>query len=228
MSNTINNSMDYTSLFSSLPQTNSSSGSGLVGLATEFSSIRSGSYKKLVSAYYKKLGSEGTTEAVEKENKNLQLVAGNANSLKSAATELKKTDFATASEEEALGAVKKFVSAYNSVIDTADDVDRKGVLRNTVWMTNMMQKSAGLLSDAGITIGDDNKLTLNEAKWKEAGMSVKTTLFSGNNSLAEKLTYKATQITGAAGETYSNTASAYKPDGDYTKPSTSAMYETLM
>lgn len=228
MSNTIDTSMDYTSLFSSMPKTNDSSGSGLVGLATDFSSIRSGSYKKLLSAYYKKVASGDTKEANEKESKNLQLVAGNASSLKSAAEDLKKLDLSTASNDDVVKKLKEFVSAYNSVIDTADDVDKKGVLRNAAWMTNIVKKSEGLLSDVGITIGKDNKLTLDEEKWKEAGMSVKTTLFSGSNSLISKLAYKGTQITSAASEKQSNTASAYKPDGDYTKVNRQSIYDTLM
>ena len=148
--------------------------------------------------------------------------------MKSAAEDLKKLDLSTASDEDAIKKLKEFVSAYNSVVDTADDVDRKGVLRNAAWMTNIVKKSAGLLSDVGITIGKDNKLTLDEEKWKEAGMSTKTTLFSGSNSLISKLAYKATQITSSASEKQSNTASAYKPDGDYTKVNTQSMYDTLM
>ena len=58
MANTIDKSVlnqytmtDYSTLFNSLPKTDSSSGGGLVNLATEFQSIRSGSYGKLLSAY---------------------------------------------------------------------------------------------------------------------------------------------------------------------------------
>lgn len=54
---------DYSSLFNSLPKTSDSSGGGLVGLATEFNSIRSGSYGKLLGAYYKKMEKEGATES---------------------------------------------------------------------------------------------------------------------------------------------------------------------
>lgn len=230
MSNTINpKSLDVSSLFSSLPQTAVAKETlGLAGLATDFSSIRSGSYKKLVSAYYHKLGTEGKTQKLEKEEKNRKIVAANSNALRSAADELKRIDFTAVSQEEALGAVNKFISSYNAVIDTADDVNQKGVLRNTVWMSNMMRQSAGLLEDVGISIGDNNRLSVNEEKWKSAALAPKMTLFSGRNSMADKLIYKAAQITGAAGEGYSNTASAYKADGEYVKPSVNAMYETIM
>lgn len=228
MSNTINSSMDYSSLFSSLPKTSESSGGNLTTLATEFSSIRSGSYKKLLSSYYEKMKKEDTTEATKKENSNLQLVSGNATSLKDAASAVSKLDFSKDSAEDITKAMKTLVSSYNSVIDTADDVEQKGVLRNTLWMTNIMQKSAGLLSDVGITIGENNKLSFDETKWGEASSSTKIALFNGRNSLADKLSYKASQINTSAAQGVSNTASAYKPDGDYTKVSTESMYNAFM
>ena len=137
---------DYSSLFNSMPKTDESSGGGLTNLATEFSSIRSGSYGKLLSAYYKKMESDGVTEALQKETANRQLVGGNASSLKSAAKTLSKMNFSEASDADSLKAIKSFVSSYNSVIDTADDVNSKSILRNAVWMTNITKKSAGMLN----------------------------------------------------------------------------------
>lgn len=222
------NTTDYSSLFNSLPKTSESSGGGLTNLATEFNSIRSGSYGKLLSAYYKKMNSgDSATEAIQKENENRKLVGGNASSLKSAAKTLSKMNFAEASEEDSLKAIKDFVSSYNSVIDTADDVNSKGILRNAVWMTNITKKSAGLLNELGISIGKDNKLTLDETKWASANTSTKTALFNGRQGFAEKMIYKASQMTNSSAEKASFTASAYKNNGDYTKVNAQSMYEDL-
>ena len=225
------NTTDYTSLFNSLPKTSESSGGGLTNLATEFNSIRSGSYGKLLSAYYKKMNSgDSVTEAIQKENANRQLVGGNASSLKSAAKTLSKMDFSDTSDagkEKSLKAIKEFVSAYNSVIDTADDVNSKSILRNAVWMTNITSKSAGLLNELGISLGKDNKLTLDETKWANAHTSTKTALFNGRQGFAEKMIYKANQMTNSSAEKASFTASAYKDNGDYTKVNAQSMYEDL-
>ena len=222
------NTMDYTSLFNSLPKTEESSGGGFTNLATEFNSIRSGSYGKLLSAYYKKMNSgDSATEAIQKETANRQLVGGNASSLKSAAKTLSKMNFADASEEDSLKAIKSFVSSYNSVIDTADDVNSKSILRNAVWMTNITKKSAGLLNELGISVGKDNKLTLDETKWAGANTSTKTALFNGRQGFAEKMIYKASQMTNSSAEKASFTASAYKNNGDYTKVNAQSMYEDL-
>ena len=222
------NTTDYTSLFNSLPKTSESSGGGLTNLATEFNSIRSGSYGKLLSAYYKKMNSgDSATQAIQKENENRKLVGGNASSLKSAAKTLSKMNFAEASEEDSLKAIKSFVSSYNSVIDTADDVNSKSILRNAVWMTNITQKSSGLLNELGISVGKDNKLTLDETKWANANTSTKTALFNGRQGFAEKMIYKANQMTNSSAEKASFTASAYKDHGDYTKVNAQSMYEDL-
>ena len=222
------NTTDYTSLFNSLPKTSESSGGGLTNLATEFNSIRSGSYGKLLSAYYKKMNSgDSATKAIQKENENRKLVGGNASSLKSAAKTLSKMNFAEASEEDSLKAIKSFVSSYNSVIDPADDVNSKSILRNAVWMTNITQKSSGLLNELGISVGKDNKLTLDETKWANANNSTKTALFNGRQGFAEKMIYKANQMTNSSAEKASFTAAAYKDNGDYTKVNAQSMYEDL-
>ena len=225
------NTTDYSSLFNSLPKTSESSGGGLTNLATEYNSIRSGSYGKLLSAYYKKMNSgDSATEAMQKETANRQLVGGNASSLKSAAKTLSKIDFSDTSDagkEKSLKAIKDFVSSYNSVIDTADDVNSKSILRNAVWMTNITSKSAGLLNELGISVGKDNKLTLDETKWGNAHNSTKAALFNGRQGFAEKMVYKASQMTNSSAEKASFTASAYKDNGDYTKVTAQSMYEDL-
>lgn len=225
------NTKDYTSLFTSLPKPKDSSTNGFENLATEFNSIRSGSYGKLLSAYYKKMnGGDSATEAIQKETANRQLVGGNASSLKSAAKTLSKMDFSDTSDagkEKSLKSVKDFISAYNSVIDTADDVNSKSILRNAVWMTNITSKSAGLLNELGISVGKDNKLTIDETKWANANNSTKTALFNGRQGFAEKMIYKASQMTNSSAEKASFTASAYKDNGDYTKVNAQSMYEDL-
>lgn len=237
MSNSIDTSFlnkytttDYSSLFSSLPKKDEST-NGFENLATEFNSIRSGSYGKLLSAYYKKMNSgDSATEAIQKETANRQLVGGNASSLKSAAKTLSKVDFyddSKGADEKKLKAVKDFISAYNSVIDTADDVNSKGILQNAVWMTNITKKSAGLLNELGISIGDNNQLTLDETKWADANNSTKAALFNGRQGFAEKMVYKANQMTNFSAEKASYTASAYKDNGDYTKVTAQSMYEDL-
>ncbi|WP_029320615.1 hypothetical protein [Butyrivibrio sp. AE3004] len=65
----INVNMDYSALFSSLPGGSSSNNmmNNLSSMLSDYSSIKNGSYGKLVSAYYKKIGNEGQDSAKETE-----------------------------------------------------------------------------------------------------------------------------------------------------------------
>lgn len=101
MSMGINVNMDYSTLFSSLSPGGASSTnylSNLSGMLSDYSSIKNGSYGKLVSAYYKKVGSDDTSSSGDKETKKTE-----TNTAKSAAAE-KKQYSSIASTAKSLGA----------------------------------------------------------------------------------------------------------------------------
>ncbi len=107
----INVNMDYSTLFSSMSGASSTSSgnylSNLSGMLSDYSSIKNGSYGKLVSAYYKKMNSEDTTKssstereketksaeskAKETEKKKYTAMAKNAKELQSDAEKLMDT-----------------------------------------------------------------------------------------------------------------------------------------
>ncbi len=97
----INVDMDYSTLFSSMSAGSSSSVnylSNLSGMLSDYASIRDGSYGKLVSAYYKKVGNDDTVSAEEKESRKAESSAA-----KSAAAE-KKQYSSIAASAKSLGA----------------------------------------------------------------------------------------------------------------------------
>ncbi|MCR5153903.1 MAG: hypothetical protein K6B75_03555 [Lachnospiraceae bacterium] len=219
---TYSSSIDYKELLASI-KTSDDDGD-LSGLVSDYASISSGAYKKLVSAYYNKIAS-GNEEESETETANLKLVAGNSSSLKASSSALLNTDFSAedTDPETALKNLKTFISDYNSLIDTADDVNSKSVLRNTLWMVNITDKISGLLSDVGITIGEDNKLSLNEDTWGKAENGLKGILFNGGNSYANKMLYKASQINTSSGGTSSGT---YTSRGAYSTTNGASTIDT--
>ncbi len=105
-------------------------------------------------------------------------------------------------------AVKNFADAYNSTLDNAVDSDTKGVLLNAGWMVGNTSKYQNLLSDVGITIGSDNKLSVDEEALKKADVTTLKVLFSNTNSLADDISSKASSISRAAanagGTTYTS------------------------
>lgn len=224
-----NNTNLFNSMLGSTSTGSSTGGSSVLG---DYAMIRSGAYKKLLNAYYnedKKTGSTSVEEATEeKAEKNALLTIKTAAAkLGEAATALGKTD---GTGEKRLEAAKSFVEAYNSLLDSTQDVDNTKVLQKTIWMINDVKASDGLLEDAGITIGKDNKLTLNEETFKKAGTSVLSTLFDGRTSLMGKINSKAFDIMNRSTQaiTKMNGGTTYTDKGNYTKVNTSTLYDNLL
>ncbi|MBE5962644.1 MAG: hypothetical protein E7256_14910 [Lachnospiraceae bacterium] len=197
-----------------------SSGSSAVG---QFMSIRSGSYKKLLKSYYAKQEEEDREETSTKQE--YLTAKQDADSLYKASTALnlaslfeKKQNAETGEYEydrDAIyNAVKAFADAYNDTLDSSSSQDDISVLRKAAMMTSGTGANKNLLSQVGITVGSDNKLTIDENALKNADISTLKTLFSGNNSLAAKTASKASGISSSAALAASN-GRLYGSSGKY-------------
>lgn len=206
-----------------------SAGSNILG---DYSLIQSGAYKKLLKAYYAQQdGETNSTEATEEEKAasvallntktNADALTGAMETLRSKSlyesTGLDEDGKPVYKTEEIVKAVKSFVDAYNSYLDSADDVDSNGILRKAVNVVNATSANAGLLSDIGIEIGEDNKLTLDEDKLKEAGVTALSSLFCGSGTYGDRIRNLASASYKLANsELYSNRhASSYTFNGQY-------------
>lgn len=104
-------------------------------------------------------------------------VASNANQMvtsidKLASEDTYKTDSKGAyNTDSIMKEVKSYVDAYNSVIDGSKKTEVSGVSSNVSSMSNVTNSYAKKLSEIGITIGSDKKLTLNEDTFKNADMA---------------------------------------------------------
>ena len=90
-----------------------------------------------------------------------------------------------------------FVDSYNAMIDKVGNSDNSQVLQKGVLMVNTAKVYTSSLKRAGITLGADNKLTLNDDLSKVDAVEVKS-LF-GKNSFADKVIQKASQINSLTG-----------------------------
>ena len=206
----------------------------------DYASIKNGSYKKLMKAYYKQEEEEKAAAAGGDSKTKLTSIKATADELKSSAEALQKEDlwqkktFTKTNEEtgeettyedydwEAItNAVKKFTDAYNSMVEGAGNSDTKNILMNTSWMTKMTASNAKLLAKAGIEIGKDNKLSVDEEALKK-NISTTKFVFKGYNSFADKVATKAGGISDSAARAAADMASAYDKHGAYTSPLTSS------
>lgn len=223
----------YYNFSNSLFSMNNQSSSKPNNILGDYLSIKNGSYKKLLRAYYEKqeaegndtssilgsdtsgiLGNDTTTKAEYVTAKqdadslmkaaNKLLAKGNDSLFNKKETTV--TDETTLEETTTLeydmdsikGALKNYIKAYNSVLDSASNTDNVNILRKATFMTGATTANSKLLDKIGISVSGDNKLSLDETKFKDADISDIKTLFQGNNSYVSKVYIKAFEISNQA------------------------------
>lgn len=232
---------DYSYLFNSMSSSSSQSTvNNILGIdLAEYSSITRGSYSKLIKAYYDKYGDDSSTSATDDKSATVAKTAlkTSANELYEAANALVSTGKDSlfkqveVTDEESgettkgydkdkiYDAVKTMIDAYNGMVEDSTDSDNNTVLRQTLHMINSVSANGSLLSDVGIKIGEDNKLSVDEETFKKADMSTVKTLFNGTSSLAGK-------IQSAASSIYLNVNNSLGNSNFYTSGGTLGNYST--
>ncbi len=235
------NNFDYGTLFGSLNRksnavssdmrslTNAalglSSGSSLL---SDYASIKNGSYTKLLKAYYNKVESKNVKSAEQTDTKQAETdtrLTTAATTLAKASNVASNADFSNEDRTEAAKSVSSFVDAYNSFINHAEDSTSSDVLQRTVWLTNITGSNEKLLNRAGITINDDNTLTLDRKLFDKANSTTLRTLFSTKGSWNTRVLEKAGQVLAASSSTM---ASIYGTTGKYTAPTVSSLYNSYI
>lgn len=209
---------------------NSSYTSGLYSSLSEYSTIRTGAYKKLLNSYYSKTQSTkasqtGTNYQVKGnstvEKKQLTEVKDAADSLYSSAAKLTDTSStkslfknAQSVTGEISSAVKNFVNDYNSLVEEAADTSNSKVTGKVSFMTSQTNAYKSSLENIGITINNDKTLTVDEKKLNSADVNDVKKLFNGSSSMAYQTFVRASSISSAA-ENASTTSGLYGSDGAY-------------
>lgn len=220
--------------------------SSLSSLFGEYSSIRSGTYGKLLKAYYAKVENAETTTrdsianvlntSQSSEAKALGKVRVNADSLSISASNLlakgnksvfskeqvekvneetgEKTTSLEYNKEEIEKAVNQFISDYNAVLDKSADIDSTKVMGKTIDMIDQTEAYKTSLEKIGISIGEDNKLTLDSEKFQAADMESVEKLFNDSYSFGQQTMQKALQISSQATKE-ALTANLYTGSGSY-------------
>lgn len=111
-------------------------------------------------------------------------------------------------------AVSDFVSDYNNLIDDVDDSNASSVQNAASNMTNITGLYSRTLSQVGITVGEDNKLTLDEETFKAADMSKLKSIFNESPSFAYSISSQASFIDFAASREATK-ANTYNNNGFY-------------
>ena len=193
---------------------------------SDYNSIKSGSYKKLVQSYYGKDKTEAknnkadkttdkkTSKIDYKDTTGLSKMKKESDALASSVEALDKADLWTLKDgkydmDKIADAVKTFVNEYNDTVSQSSKVTNSDVskqISNMESMTSIMSKN---LSKIGITAGTDGKLTLNEETLKGANVKDIKSLFDGANTYASQIQKYANDASRAA----VNGSSIYSANG---------------
>ena len=100
------------------------------------------------------------------------------------------------------------------MIESGGDSDNNSILRSTLSMVKTTDVNSKLLGKVGITVGLDNKLSIDEETLKKADVGTLKTLFGGNGSYGSEIESKASSISRFANNA-ANSFSGYTAGGVY-------------
>ena len=228
-------------LFSSLNsgRTNTSTMFGtsdLLGINySDYATIRNGSYTKLMKAYYGKENNASKTAASSTSKDSSKTLAN----IESAADDLKKASEALRTNgdkslftkkqttdkdgkvsyeydtDKIYKAASDFVDSYNKMLKEGGDSNTNSILRSTKSMVNLTKANSNMLSSVGITIGTDNKLSIDETAFKKADMNTVKSLFHTTGGFGYQTSVQAGMIESYA-KSEAEKANTYNKSGMYT------------
>lgn len=180
----------------------------------DLSLMRSGVYTKMLKSYYAKQTS--STDKTSSSGKNsssedylntindkisklktstsdeaLSSIKSEADQMKKAADAVTTIDYDKTSGDAVYSKVKDLVNAYNSLAKQTGKSDLVSISQSRTWMVNDTKAHEAQWNKIGITIEDDQTLTIDEKKFKEASTSDIKNFLSGASGYASRLSTKA-------------------------------------
>lgn len=217
--------------FNSMLGTSSgNSNNGLMGLLSDYNSIRNGSYLKLAKHYY---SDDSAKQVTQKKFSNKMDVASEDKITKTASESAWKaittlryekqyeTDDASTVAEN----VKKFVGSYNNVIERAQKSDSTNVLNSASRLVSQTKNYANALEKIGITVKGNNTLSLDEDVLASADVSDIKKLFSGDFSYGSNTENRLLQLMSDASG--NSVTGLYNTTGGMTGTSVGSIYDSL-
>lgn len=179
-------------------------------LFTNYANIRNGVFYKALKNYYNNKKDDDTSV---KDTEKLQStclssfkdsaskIKGNENSIKLAINSAKSNERVNningSSDKgymnKVVNAVSDFADSFNDMLDNTKDLKSTNVLRNVVLMTDTTNYNAQSLSEIGITVQSNNRLSVDKEKLKNADLDKIESLF-GHNSYGEYIAQKSSSL----------------------------------
>ena len=180
----------------------------------DLSLMRSGVYTKMLKSYYAKQTS--STDKTSSSGKNsssedylntindkisklktstsdeaLSSIKSEADQMKKAADAVTAIDYDKTSGDVVYSKVKDLVNTYNALAKQTGKSDLVSISQSRTWMVNDTKAHEAQWNKIGITMEDDQTLTIDEKKFKEASTSDIKNFLSGASGYASRLSTKA-------------------------------------
>ena len=209
---------------------------GLSNMLSDYSAIRSGSYKKLMKSYYRDVqsasssknnsGSNNTLDKIIEERRNPTIskeasaanskLASSISSYKSALSTLQNaktyedTENGTDVRDKVKNALKSYVSAYNDSVTTAKKSTNLNMTSNVAGAMEATRDEVAALKELGVTLNSDGTLSFDEKGFKDVDLSKVKEAFDGNAALSygSKVASRLNRITSNAISSSTSTADA--------------------
>ncbi len=191
----------------------SADSTGIIGMLGNYSSIRNGSYGKLLKAYYAQQSgsSKSGSKLSEDSKKAYSLVKNNASDLKKAATELESDSLYKKGEYEVTNKdgskttaeydydtiykkLSNFVDSYNSLLGAAASESAPATNNLALRMVATSATNVFMLEDIGVTADNDGKLSIDRDKFNQADVSKFKSLFQGSGSYGDMTSSRASMM----------------------------------
>ena len=207
MSISISAKNDYSYLFSSMNKASSSGSVADMSWLGDYASIKSGSYGKLLKAYYAKDSDSDPKSAVSKiasdkltqdENtKTYTKAASGADALQKSIASV--GDLADDADDEAVyNAVNSFVKSYNDVVDSASATTDSSITNRLTAIETTSGSYEKKLNSIGISIRNDGTLKLDKDTFMAADKSTVKELFDKRGSYGSNVNVSAAMIQSTA------------------------------
>ncbi|MCR4642121.1 MAG: hypothetical protein K5697_08850 [Lachnospiraceae bacterium] len=243
---------DYSSLFSSLNTSRSSDAMTNMSWLSDYSQIKSGTYGKLMKAYYADQGSKTsgtssaeksdaetrrsdilskltshTADSVTKKSETqtaLSKVSADADALQKSADAVREADLGDTEKRQQ--AVQSFADSYNALLKSAADADNTSVNNRIDGMKDNTALYKKSLAEIGVNVGSDGKLSVDAEKLAAADQGKVEDLFAQRGSYAYSVGVSAAMAETNANYA-ANTASTYTANGTYSGV-TGSLFEGLV
>lgn len=213
---------DYSYLFSSLNKSNTMDTSFL----TDYSSIKSGSYGKLLKSYYsqnssdevKSLAKQKSTSVSRDDSVTLASVDKRSDAMKKTLSGLAEDGdnslYAEGKREDLNKKVEGFVEDYNSLLSAGNRAFSSSINSKMQVAENTVAANTKGLAKLGITVNADRTLSINTDMLQKASTEDIKSVFQKDNSLGDRLSAQVGAI-GDSAKTEASKAHTYTGMGTY-------------